>query len=1353
MRWDRPLAALVILLLAAPAQGAADFIGIFADSLGTHCELTLTAQDLDTLYILAVIPDLGDSGITAAEFAIDGLPTNGAQGFWLAEWSTDLVIGDPEYGIALAFPAPLTGERVQLGRILMQPLAGGWVGANHELDIVPPLYFGDLSLVTHDYQEVPVSGTGMVLNCSTPAACPCQTPGCDLTPALLDFGIVGIGSWIEKSFTLTNTSDDTFSGSLVSPEPAFRFVAGGGDFTLPIGHSHSATLRFEPTEWSDYTATILTGCECLGPLCVGIGAPPCAVLPSSDIALGPVALGDYLDGSFTVNRPLGTGSSLHLQISEASEHISLLAGGGSVNVMPGGSHTVRYRYHPMSVGETTSLIALGNAACTDVTLRGEGFIPEGSHVLVDHIGLYENPNASGCGVRLPLWQTRTLELLAVIPSFAAAGVREASFRIHALPESGGDPPGTVTVDWGAGATIISGNLWDGVTVRYDPPRAGHFANLARVSLRALDVGWAPEDLAVVLAGTAQTGEFTLIDGEGIAHLPLGATHLLNCSDPLGCDCGRLGDPACAFWPPSLDFGLVAVGASADSSFVVRNSGGGSLTGVIAAACPDFSILEGAGAFLLCAGEAHAVRVRFTPAAVGTSDCVLSTGLETCDGFVCRGVGNAPPLCVLEPDSLDFGEIPWDETEEQSFFLRNAGGGLLTGEIGQPAGPHFSVVAGGGPFSLGLLESRLVRVRFAPTAPGYQVDAVPIVSEFCSGPLPLIGRARPEAIYPDILGVYADSAATRCDLDLQVGAVDTSSVVLTCPAFAESGITGVAFRLANLPPNGAGGSWWAEWNAPLVSGNLETGLTLRYDEPQIGGIIALGRLFFSAAAADWAGTNWPITVAPAGGDSEPRLFDEAGLTWSVGGGGLILNCEAPANCDCPDTVSPICRLEPAALDFGELPVFHSLTLSFTVTNDGFGLLAGELGVSGTGFTLLTGGGPFSLGPGESLTGSVRFTPLDLGTFAGTVTTGLADCPTLPLTGRSVPSAHDVEFLGAFADLAAIYCYADIGLHDPVRVHFMACIRNHANYQLTGARFRIAGIPRPTAAQGRVAGYPRPGVYATGDLWDGVNLSIYGAPYGMTIPLFDLEFEAYQPGWIGEDDLLTVVGAFGETHPELIFEWGAIELSVQDGWFTFNCSSSYYCTCHYEDWPQAVLLTDFALVPTPGTVDIHWELESDGPLSCRLEAEQAGTLRELSVPVPQGGAYALRDADPVLHDGGEVTYTLHAREGDGDWQILRRETATVPALPRRTGLGAPHPNPFNPTVRLPFSLRATGQVRLAIVDVSGRRVAQLIDAEWPAGEHALEWNGRDDSGRSLSAGVYFVEFRAPGCAQARKLVLLR
>jgi choice-of-anchor B domain-containing protein len=91
---------------------------------------------------------------------------------------------------------------------------------------------------------------------------------------------------------------------------------------------------------------------------------------------------------------------------------------------------------------------------------------------------------------------------------------------------------------------------------------------------------------------------------------------------------------------------------------------------------------------------------------------------------------------------------------------------------------------------------------------------------------------------------------------------------------------------------------------------------------------------------------------------------------------------------------------------------------------------------------------------------------------------------------------------------------------------------------------------------------------------------------------------------------------------------------------------------------------------------------------------------------------------------------------------------PAAPRDLAFRPPTPNPARATVRLELEVPAAGRVEVEVVDLAGRRVRTLHRGSAPAGRMSLSWDGRDESGRVASAGLYFVRAASgPSSAETR------
>ena len=93
------------------------------------------------------------------------------------------------------------------------------------------------------------------------------------------------------------------------------------------------------------------------------------------------------------------------------------------------------------------------------------------------------------------------------------------------------------------------------------------------------------------------------------------------------------------------------------------------------------------------------------------------------------------------------------------------------------------------------------------------------------------------------------------------------------------------------------------------------------------------------------------------------------------------------------------------------------------------------------------------------------------------------------------------------------------------------------------------------------------------------------------------------------------------------------------------------------------------------------------------------------------------------------------------------------PRLTRLLPSFPNPVLASAVIRFETATPGRVRLALFDLAGRRVRTLVDEDRPAGLHELAWQGGDDRGQDLPAGVYSLRLVAPDRTDVRKLVKIR
>ena len=108
---------------------------------------------------------------------------------------------------------------------------------------------------------------------------------------------------------------------------------------------------------------------------------------------------------------------------------------------------------------------------------------------------------------------------------------------------------------------------------------------------------------------------------------------------------------------------------------------------------------------------------------------------------------------------------------------------------------------------------------------------------------------------------------------------------------------------------------------------------------------------------------------------------------------------------------------------------------------------------------------------------------------------------------------------------------------------------------------------------------------------------------------------------------------------------------------------------------------------------------------------------------------------------------------DRGILSGVTEDVAGLPLELTLAGNSPNPFNPKTVISFDLPRAGQVELAVYDVLGRKVANLVSDQLGPGHHEITWLGVDSHGRRVASGVYFSVLRSGGECRVGKLTLVK
>jgi hypothetical protein len=95
-----------------------------------------------------------------------------------------------------------------------------------------------------------------------------------------------------------------------------------------------------------------------------------------------------------------------------------------------------------------------------------------------------------------------------------------------------------------------------------------------------------------------------------------------------------------------------------------------------------------------------------------------------------------------------------------------------------------------------------------------------------------------------------------------------------------------------------------------------------------------------------------------------------------------------------------------------------------------------------------------------------------------------------------------------------------------------------------------------------------------------------------------------------------------------------------------------------------------------------------------------------------------------------------------------------VPAEIQLEQNYPNPFNPNTRLRFSIPRAAAVDLAIYDVHGQLIKNLILHEgYAPGKYAAEWDGTNNAGMKVASGVYFSRLQVGQFSATKKMALVK
>jgi hypothetical protein len=201
---------------------------------------------------------------------------------------------------------------------------------------------------------------------------------------------------------------------------------------------------------------------------------------------------------------------------------------------------------------------------------------------------------------------------------------------------------------------------------------------------------------------------------------------------------------------------------------------------------------------------------------------------------------------------------------------------------------------------------------------------------------------------------------------------------------------------------------------------------------------------------------------------------------------------------------------------------------------------------------------------------------------------------------------------------------------------------------------------------------------------------------------------------------------------------------------------------------VVLSSFtATLMVQGKVRLEWVTQSASGLSgfrvLRNTVDEISTAVVVSSLIEANNtstAVTYPFIDNEIPCNGTYYYWLQIEGQDGSVsyygsiavEVTNGNNPDIP-IPQITALNNPFPNPFNPSLTIPFDLSKDGRVTIKIYNLKGQLIKNLIDEDKKASNYRIVWDGKDNNGHIVSAGTYIVRMNAPEYNSSRKIVMVK
>lgn len=176
-----------------------------------------------------------------------------------------------------------------------------------------------------------------------------------------------------------------------------------------------------------------------------------------------------------------------------------------------------------------------------------------------------------------------------------------------------------------------------------------------------------------------------------------------------------------------------------------------------------------------------------------------------------------------------------------------------------------------------------------------------------------------------------------------------------------------------------------------------------------------------------------------------------------------------------------------------------------------------------------------------------------------------------------------------------------------------------------------------------------------------------------------------------------------------------------------------------------------VRVDGTESPNFPITIGGNIKVSAALAYIDTDNDMDIIIPNDSGFYIIDIKRPAQSFEWVCYMGTYNRSGNIYQVTPNNDNVTPPITNQ--LKANYPNPFNPSTTIAFSIEHSGSVSIEIFNQKGQKVKTLISSEFPAGDHSITWNGKDDNGSAVSSGIYYYRMKSGKFSSTRKMVMMK